>query len=61
MKFADKVILVTGASSGIGRQAANDFAKHGAEQVILVARRPSTPCSGFPSRCITSLPAPESG
>jgi NAD(P)-dependent dehydrogenase (short-subunit alcohol dehydrogenase family) len=38
VKFAGKVILVTGTSSGIGRQAAIDFAKHGAGQVILVAR-----------------------
>ena len=38
MKFAGKVILVTGASSGIGRQAAMDFAKHGAEHVIMIAR-----------------------
>jgi uncharacterized protein len=38
MKFAGKVVVITGASSGIGRQAAIDFAKHGAQSVILVAR-----------------------
>lgn len=38
MKFAGKVVVVTGASSGIGRQASIDFAKNGAEQVVLVSR-----------------------
>src|SRR5262245_57670963 len=38
MKFDDKVIVVTGASSGIGRQAAIDFAKQGAGHLILVSR-----------------------
>lgn len=31
-------MLITGASSGIGRQAALDFAEHGAQTVILAAR-----------------------
>ena len=38
MKFAGKVVVITGASSGIGRQAAVDFAGHGAGHVILVSR-----------------------
>lgn len=36
--FHDKVILITGASSGIGRSAALEFAKRNAHTVILVAR-----------------------
>jgi short-subunit dehydrogenase len=38
MDFKDKVVLITGASSGIGKEAATQFAKKGAN-VILVARR----------------------
>ncbi len=38
MNFAGKVVLVTGASSGIGRQASIDFAKAGAQTVIIVSR-----------------------
>ncbi|MFY3741769.1 MAG: hypothetical protein HMLIMOIP_002229 [Candidatus Nitrosomirales archaeon] len=37
MRFTDKVVVVTGASSGIGEQACIDFAKRGAK-VALVAR-----------------------
>ncbi len=40
-KFKGKVVLITGASSGIGRQAAIDFAKNGAKTIILVARSKS--------------------
>lgn len=38
MKFKDKIVLITGASSGIGEAAAIEFAKHGSN-VILVGRR----------------------
>lgn len=38
MNFKDKVVLITGASSGIGKQTAIEFAKKGSK-IILVARR----------------------
>ena len=38
MDFKDKIVLITGASSGIGKEAAMQFAKKGSN-VILVARR----------------------
>jgi len=40
-KLEGKIVLITGASSGIGRQAAIDFANKGAGTVILVARSES--------------------
>ncbi|MFZ0742041.1 MAG: SDR family NAD(P)-dependent oxidoreductase [Nitrososphaeraceae archaeon] len=37
-KFEGKIVLVTGASSGIGRQVSLDFSGQGAQSIILVAR-----------------------
>ena len=34
MKFKNKVVVVTGAGSGIGRACASEFAKEGAQVVI---------------------------
>src|SRR5438105_15431996 len=40
-KFEGKIIVITGASSGIGRQAALDFVNKGAGSIILIARSES--------------------
>jgi uncharacterized protein len=40
-KFEGKVVLITGASSGIGRQAAIDFAENAAQTIIIVSRSKS--------------------
>jgi short-subunit dehydrogenase len=40
-KFEGKVIAITGASSGIGRQAALDFVNEDAGSIILIARSES--------------------
>jgi uncharacterized protein len=40
-KFGGKIVLITGASHGIGNQTALDFASAGAKVVILVARTES--------------------
>jgi uncharacterized protein len=40
-KFEGKTIVITGASSGIGRQAALDFVNEGAGSMILIARSES--------------------
>ncbi len=42
-QFRDKIIVVTGASSGIGRETARLFAEHGAH-AIAASRRSSPPC-----------------
>ena len=42
MKFADKVVIITGASSGIGRDLARSLARRGCD-LILVARREDRP------------------
>jgi uncharacterized protein len=40
-KFEGKIVVITGASSGIGRQAALDFVNEDAGSVILIARSES--------------------
>jgi short-subunit dehydrogenase len=40
-KFEGRVVLVTGASSGIGRQVSLDFSGQGVQSIILVARSQS--------------------
>ncbi|HJT48670.1 MAG TPA: SDR family NAD(P)-dependent oxidoreductase [Nitrososphaeraceae archaeon] len=37
-KFKGKIVLITGASSGIGKQTAIDFADNSAETIVLVSR-----------------------
>jgi uncharacterized protein len=40
-KFEGQVVLVTGASSGIGRQVSLDFSRQGVQSIVLVARSQS--------------------
>jgi len=39
MNFKDKVVLITGASSGIGKESAIEFAKLGANIVLVAIRK----------------------
>lgn len=39
MRFANKTVLITGASSGIGRHTALEFAREGARLVLFARRR----------------------
>ncbi|MBA3750919.1 MAG: SDR family NAD(P)-dependent oxidoreductase [Nitrosopumilus sp.] len=39
--FKEKIVLITGASSGIGRQTAIDFAENAAQTIILLSRSKS--------------------
>src|SRR5260221_7711833 len=43
MKLNDKTVIITGASSGIGKSLAIEFAKHGAN-LVLAARQFVTLC-----------------
>jgi short-subunit dehydrogenase len=43
MKLNDKIVIITGASSGIGKSLATEFAKHGAN-LVLAARQFVTLC-----------------
>ena len=41
MNFKDKKVIVTGASSGIGKQVAIDFSNNGVETIVLISRSKS--------------------
>lgn len=41
MRFKGKKVLITGASSGIGKQVAIDFSKNGVKMIFLVSRSAS--------------------
>jgi short-subunit dehydrogenase len=54
-RFQDRVVVITGASSGIGRAAAFEFAREGA-RLVLVARN-ETQLREVADRCKTLNPA----
>ena len=68
-KFKGKIVLITGASSGIGKQAAIDFADNGAKTIVLVSRskikleelkeilRQNSTCESLVYSCVVSSKA----
>ena len=38
-RFDNKIVLITGASQGLGEQLTKDIAKRGASKIIIAARR----------------------